>query len=73
MTVAETREQATGGTCTWALLLSTGQYVYDPNDGKRTGFDLNYAHVWLSEDSARAFALRTNWAGASARPTRARP
>lgn len=69
---AETREQAQGGTCTWAIRISTGEYVYDPTTHS-TGFSIERAHAWLSELTARQFADSQPWCGASARAVRARP
>ncbi len=74
MTATETREQAGGGTCTWVLMMSSGQFVYDPFTISSTsqGFDINSACLWFSEERALEVAKRTPWIGASARVMRAR-
>lgn len=75
MTAIETREQAGGGTCTWVLLMSTGQYVYDPTvlSSTNCGFDLGSAYLWFSEERALEVAKRTPWIGAAATARRGRP
>lgn len=75
MTATETREQAGGGLCTWVLMMSSGQFVYDPTTISSTsqGFDINSAYLWLSDERALEFAHKTPWIGASARVMRARP
>lgn len=73
MTHLETREQASGGACTWALQLSSGEWVYDPTVRHATGYDRESAYLWLSQDRALKVAMDTPWIGASASAKRARP
>lgn len=46
----ETRLTATGGLCTWALQLASGDYVYDPDLVAACGSDLSKAYVWLDRE-----------------------
>lgn len=69
----QTREQSTGGTCTYALRLSNGAYVQDPEVKDKISFHIDWAHVWLSPVRALEVAANTPWIGASARAVRARP
>lgn len=69
----ETPEQSSGGTCTWALRLISGQYVVDLADKSLT-YDVRRAHVWFSEDRVRATIEATPWIAAmSPVVVRARP
>lgn len=68
----ETRDQSTGGTCTWALQLNNGCYVYDL-DGKTSGYSLADAQVWFSQERAEAVAKQTAWLYDGARAVRSRP
>lgn len=68
------------GTVSWSLLLSNGQYVYNPHCPQHgcpgcKGYDIRSAHVWIGVDGSRALehAARTPWIGTSATAVRSRP
>lgn len=73
MNPTETREQSTGGLCTWALRLSTGAYVANPDVKEAISFHIDFACVWFSQERALEVARKTPWIGASAVATGARP
>jgi hypothetical protein len=65
------------GTCTYVLVTSSGEYVYDPT-AKIAGIwsrgeERDKAHLWFSEQSALDAAKRIPWVGAGATAWRGRP
>lgn len=66
--MTETRDQSTGGLCSWAIRLGNGTYLYTA-DGKDSGFDIGSAYIWLARERPDQIAAR--WIGAQA--VRSRP
>jgi hypothetical protein len=67
-----TRDQSTGGLCTYALRLSSGAYVQDPDIRDNISFHIDWAYAWFSEERALEVAKATPWIGESAAAVRIR-